>query len=45
MISFLGAVRVRHVGEDEWTHYDREGLTFFNVNTEDDLKEAGLLLQ
>jgi molybdopterin-guanine dinucleotide biosynthesis protein A len=45
VISFLGAVRVRHVGEDEWTRYDREGLTFFNVNTEDDLKEAGLLLQ
>ena len=45
VISFLGAVRVRYVGEDEWARYDGEGLSFFNVNTEDDLKQAALLLK
>jgi len=45
VISFLGAVRVRYVGEDEWARYDGEGLSFFNVNTEDDLKQAALLLR
>ena len=44
VISFLGAVRVRYVVEDEWTRYDREGLSFFNVNTEKDLRQAALLL-
>jgi molybdopterin-guanine dinucleotide biosynthesis protein A len=45
VISFLGAVRVRYVGEEEWARYDGEGLSFFNVNTEDDLKQAALLLK
>jgi molybdopterin-guanine dinucleotide biosynthesis protein A len=45
VISFLGAVRVRYVSEDEWARYDGEGLSFFNVNTEDDLKQAALLLR
>jgi len=44
MISFLGAIRVRYVGEEEWTRYDGEGLSFFNVNTEEDLRQAAALL-
>jgi molybdopterin-guanine dinucleotide biosynthesis protein A len=45
VISFLDAVRVRYVGEDEWARFDGDGLSFFNVNTEDDLKQAALLLE
>ena len=45
VISFLDAVRVRYVGEDEWASFDSEGLSFFNVNSDDDLKQAALLLE
>ncbi len=45
VISFLGAIRVRYVGEEEWASYDGEGLSFFNVNTEEDLRQASLLLK
>ena len=45
VISFLHAVRVRYVNEDEWTRYDKEGLSFFNVNTEEDLMRASYLLK
>jgi molybdopterin-guanine dinucleotide biosynthesis protein A len=44
VISFLGAVRVRYVGDEEWARYDGEGLSFFNVNTEEDVRQASLLL-
>ncbi len=44
VISFLDAVRVRYVAEDEWSRHDREGLSFFNVNTEEDLRLAAQLL-
>jgi molybdopterin-guanine dinucleotide biosynthesis protein A len=44
VISFLDAVRVRYVGEDEWSRYDPEGLSFLNVNTEEDLRRASRLL-
>jgi molybdopterin-guanine dinucleotide biosynthesis protein A len=36
---------VRYVGEAEWARYDGEGLSFFNVNTEEDLRQAALLLR
>ena len=45
VISFLHAVRVRYVGEDEWTPYDAEGLSFFNVNAEADLLQASWLMK
>jgi molybdopterin-guanine dinucleotide biosynthesis protein A len=45
VISFLHAVRVRYVSEDEWAPYDREGLSFFNVNAEADLIQASHLLK
>ena len=40
VISFLHAVRVRYVDEDEWAPYDKEGFSFFNVNAEADLVQA-----
>ena len=45
VISFLHAVRVRYVDEDEWTPFDKEGLSFFNVNAEADLVQASQLLK
>lgn len=40
MISFLSAVRVLEMDETEWRKVDPRGLTFFNVNTPEDLAEA-----
>jgi molybdenum cofactor guanylyltransferase len=40
MISFLGDLRVRRVAEDELRQHDPELLSFFNVNTPEDLVEA-----
>jgi molybdopterin-guanine dinucleotide biosynthesis protein A len=40
MISFFPQVRVMPVEEAEWSSYDPEGLTFFNVNTPQELAEA-----
>ncbi len=40
MISFFAQVRVIAVEELEWRAFDPEGLTFFNVNTPQDLAEA-----
>ena len=45
VISFLHAVRVRYVNDDEWAPYDKEGLSFFNVNAEADLIQASRLLK
>jgi len=45
VISFLHAVRVRYVDEDEWASFDKEGLSFFNVNAEADLLRASHLLK
>lgn len=45
VISFLHAVHVRYVDEDEWSPYDAEGLSFFNVNAESDLVQASELLK
>ena len=45
VISFLPAVNVRYVDEDVWTRFDPEGLSFFNINTEEDLRRAAAMLQ
>jgi molybdopterin-guanine dinucleotide biosynthesis protein A len=45
VISFLHAVRVRYVEEEEWAPFDKEGLSFFNVNAEADLMQASQLLE
>jgi molybdopterin-guanine dinucleotide biosynthesis protein A len=44
MISFLPAVRLTVVEEDRVANYDPDGLTFFNVNTPDDLQAAERIL-
>ncbi len=43
--SFLGAVRVRYLRPDEWRRLDPDGLSFFNVNTEEDLRRAEAILR
>jgi molybdopterin-guanine dinucleotide biosynthesis protein A len=40
MISFFPQVRVLALDESEWLPFDPEGLTFFNVNTPQELAEA-----
>lgn len=45
MISFFPQVRVLPVEEPEWTAFDPEAWTFFNVNTPEDLKEAERRMQ
>jgi len=45
VISFLHAVRVRYVDEEIWAREDPEGLSFFNVNTEEDLRRAARLVK
>ena len=43
MISYLGAVRVREVKEDELRGLDPELRSFFNINTSEDLDRARAL--
>ena len=43
--GFLGAVRVRYLRQEEWRPLDPEGLSFFNVNTEEDLRRAEDILR
>ena len=45
VISFLHAVRVRYVGEEIWARQDPEGVSFFNMNTQEDLRRAAQLLR
>jgi molybdopterin-guanine dinucleotide biosynthesis protein A len=40
MISFLPDIRARIVAEDQVAAFDPRGLTFFNINTPDDLQTA-----
>jgi molybdenum cofactor guanylyltransferase len=44
MISFLPAVRSTVVEEDQVAAFDPQGLTFFNINTPDDLLTAERIL-
>jgi molybdopterin-guanine dinucleotide biosynthesis protein A len=44
MISFFSDVHVLPIAEDELRRFDPEGLSFFNVNTPQDLTEAEALL-
>lgn len=44
VISFLPAVRTVIVDEDQIRTFDPQGLTFFNLNTPDDLRRAERLL-
>ena len=38
-------VKTRYVGEDEMAEFDPERLSFFNINTQDDLKKAKVLVK
>lgn len=38
--SFFPDVRVKHPSADDTNRYDPDGLSFFNVNTKEDLAEA-----
>jgi len=38
--SFFPLVKVRYIESEEIDRFDPEGLSFFNINTEDDLKKA-----
>ena len=41
--DFLDSVRVRYVEKDEIDRFDPEHLSFFNINTRDDLERARML--
>jgi len=43
--SFFAEVKVRYVRESEIKKYDPEGISFLNVNTEDDLRKARLIAE
>ena len=42
---FLDKLRVRYVTPSEWRAWDREGLSFLNINREADLRRAEQLLK
>lgn len=44
MTGFYGAVDVRYVEPETWRRFDPDGLSFFNLNSEDDLRRAEQLL-
>ena len=44
MTSLFPLLKVRTVSQSEIEEFDPEGLSFFNVNTPEDLKRAELLL-
>ncbi|MFQ6065797.1 MAG: molybdenum cofactor guanylyltransferase [bacterium] len=43
--SFFDEVKVRYLRDSEIKRYDPQGIAFFNVNTEDDLKKARLIAE
>lgn len=44
LILIISHLNVRYVEQDEWCAFDREGLSFQNLNSEDALKKASKLL-
>lgn len=44
MTSFLDDLAVRYVEPGEWQRLDKDGLSFLNVNTEEDLERAEQIL-
>jgi molybdopterin-guanine dinucleotide biosynthesis protein A len=43
--SFFDEVKVRYIRESEIKKYDPKGITFFNVNTEENLEKARLMAE
>ncbi len=45
LISFLGAVKVHYLGVEEISKVDPEEISFFNINTREDLEKAQELIK
>ncbi|MGD8633078.1 MAG: molybdenum cofactor guanylyltransferase [Anaerolineales bacterium] len=45
MISYFSSVRVYPIGAKIIRQFDKAGVSFFNINTEDDLREAEEIFQ
>jgi len=45
VIGFYDAVRVRYIDENEYTRFDAKRLSFYNVNTPQELEEARHLFE
>ncbi|MCA9905229.1 MAG: molybdenum cofactor guanylyltransferase [Anaerolineae bacterium] len=45
VIGFYADVRVRYLDEKEWQSFDPDGISFYNVNTPDQLEQARRLAQ
>lgn len=45
MISFYDNVRVIEIEEEQVAQFDPDGLSFFNVNTPEDLAQADLWIK
>jgi molybdopterin-guanine dinucleotide biosynthesis protein A len=45
VLSFFGDVNIRFLEADELSHFDPTGLTFFNVNTPEELDKARRLVE
>jgi molybdopterin-guanine dinucleotide biosynthesis protein A len=45
VIGFFPAVKVYRISSDEIRQLDPKGLSFFNINTPDDMHRAGELLE
>ncbi len=45
IIGFYPQVRVRYLDEPEYKHLDPQGLSFFNMNTPEELEEAQQILK
>jgi molybdenum cofactor guanylyltransferase len=45
MTGFYEAIDVLYVEPEEWRRFDPEGLSFLNLNTEEDLRRAKALLK
>jgi len=41
--SFFKEMRVKHIRKSDIKKYDPQGITFFNVNTENDLRKAKII--
>jgi len=45
VFSFYSQVQVREISEDEIVRFDPQGLSFFNVNTPEELQEAEWMIK
>jgi molybdopterin-guanine dinucleotide biosynthesis protein A len=43
IVDFFDSVRVKYIDEDEINQFDPDNLSFFNINTQDDLEKARMM--